>query len=141
MLKEFKNKSKKISFISNRFSKLWAISKKLIKFIPRDDTEIQDYISSSDLIIGKTGYSLVSEVIGYQIPFFYTIREKWIEDVKLKRGIENYGLGKFFSRSDLLNGQWINELSFGLNLNKSKPQKNIEKYGQDFIAQYIIDNF
>ena len=142
-IQKFHKKNPNIYFLINRFSKGQILDsiRHIFKNIPAKDVETQDYISISDLIIGKTGYSLVSEVVGYKTPFFYTIREKWIEDKNLKIGIENYGIGKFYSRTDLINGIWIDEISFGMNLKNTQPKKLIEKYGQDEIVKYILKRY
>jgi len=115
--------------------------KKYIRKVPLNDVEIQDYINASNIIVGKTGYSLVSEVIGYNKPFFYTIRTNWAEDILLKQGIDKYGVGKFYESSDLINGNWIDDLINWLDKENLKPKYQIEKYGQNFIKNYILENY
>ena len=140
-LSKFYKENPSFVFITNRFSDFQPVkSNTFIKQIPFNDVETQDYIPEN-IIIGKTGYSLVSEVIGYNSIFFYTIREKWKEDDHLQEGIKKYGIGKFFLREDLINGNWIDyieEFSKSTNL---KSKSKIKKFGQDFIAKYIIKSF
>jgi uncharacterized protein (TIGR00661 family) len=133
----------KTHFITNRFSNFSAsksLHEKIFK-IPPEDIETQDYLNISDLVVGKTGYSTVSEVIGFQVPFFYSMREMWTEDLILKKGLEQYGLGKYFEKNDFLNGNWIEKISEGMELKESEPKNKIEKYGQDFIADYILKKY
>jgi len=131
-----------IIFLINRFSEFNIPDKfsHFIRIIPPNDVETQDYIPLS-IVIGKTGYSLVSEIIGYNSVFIYTIREKWKEDINLQNGIEEYGLGKFYSRKDMFNGTWINDIKEILSLKYCRPKKIIEKYGQKMVVDYISKNF
>lgn len=142
-LENYLKNNPKTYFITNRFSNFYApdlLSAHIIK-IPPNDVETQDYLNISHLVVGKTGYSTVSEVVGFEIPFYYSTREMWTEDEYLKNGVEQYGIGTYFPRIDFLNGYWIKKISEGLELKTSKPKKQIEKNGQKFIADYILKHY
>ena len=113
----------------------------MIRTIPATDAQSQDYLARSDLCIGKTGYSSLAEVVGYGIPFFYCLRENWNEDAGLKKGMDEYGIGKEYSRQQIIDGSWIEGIREGFQLKKTSPKKRIEKYGQDFIANWIEKNY
>jgi len=131
-----------IVFLTNRFLKLKENMNLpgLFKEIPKYDVETQDYIACS-IVVGKTGYSTVSETIGYKSVFLYTTREKFKEDLFLKKGVENYGIGRYYDRNQFYNGIWVDDLINIEKLLELKPKKEIKKYGQKFITNYIIENF
>ncbi len=62
LLQDYRIQHPETIFLINRFSELpdLSLDTSVIKVIPTTDTETQDYIAASDLVIGKTGYSLVS---------------------------------------------------------------------------------
>lgn len=62
--------------------------------IPLDTFDIQNYINAADIVIGKTGYGLVSECASTSTPLLYWTRKDYLEDTALSQGIENLNLGK-----------------------------------------------
>ncbi len=106
-----------------------------------EDTETQDYLAASDLVIGKVGYSTVAEVVGYRVPFYYCLREQWPENAPLIMGLEDYGISRRFSLSEIIEGSWIDTILEDIELKNKFPRKKIKTYGQDLVASYISKNF
>jgi uncharacterized protein (TIGR00661 family) len=61
--------------------------------IPNEETETQNYISMCDLVVSKTGYSTVSEVLRASVPMFLFRREGFKEDCLIADEIRRLGIG------------------------------------------------
>jgi L-arabinokinase len=140
-LAQISRKNPNIVFLTTSFSEPPSSESLPIKVISSKEVEIQDYVAACDLLVGKTGYSLVSESLGFDRPFFYTIRDHWGEDLLLKKGIEKFGRGKFYVRDQMALGEWIGDLPEGLRLGSSPPEHRIPKFGQNQIVKIMMKRF
>jgi UDP-N-acetylglucosamine transferase subunit ALG13 len=59
--------------------------------IPADDTESQNYIAASDIVISKPGWGTVSEAISFNKPLILATRQKMQEDKNTIEYLKNNG--------------------------------------------------
>ncbi|MDH5646395.1 MAG: hypothetical protein OEZ01_10325, partial [Candidatus Heimdallarchaeota archaeon] len=66
-----------------------------LEFVELTDkiTNTQDYLAASSVVLGKTGYSTVSEIYQSGVPFLYFYRTNNIEDITIKKqlSLDNRG--------------------------------------------------
>ncbi|MCE7736021.1 MAG: hypothetical protein GPJ54_14155 [Candidatus Heimdallarchaeota archaeon] len=65
-----------------------------ILILPIGTYDIQNYIDAVDVVIGKTGYGLVSECVSTSTPLMYWTRKDYLEDSALSQGIQDMNLGR-----------------------------------------------
>jgi uncharacterized protein (TIGR00661 family) len=75
--------------------------------IPSTETESQNYLAASDMIVSKAGYSTVSEAIRGRVPMFLFRREGYEEDSLIVRAVEELGIGREIGLDDFAEGEWI----------------------------------
>ena len=95
-----------------------------------------DLINASDAVIGKVGYSTLSEVYYSGNPFGYVARENFRESGILVSFIEREMAGIAVKEEDFVTGEWISQLSSLLDLprlQRSGPA------GADQAAGFIYD--
>lgn len=78
--------------------------------IPADETESQNYVGMSDLVVAKGGYSTVSEAIRARVPLVLFQREGFFEDHLFTDKVTACGIGREISGEDYRNGAWIADL-------------------------------
>lgn len=94
-----------------------------------------DLIGSSDLVLGKLGYSTLAETYWAKIPFGYITRSNFRESDILAAFAAQEMNSFAISESDFIAGEWISMLSSYLGL--SSPKRN-EPNGSEQIANFII---
>ncbi len=80
-----------------------------------------DLVNASDLVIGKAGYSTLSEVFYADVPFGLIQRNDFRESVILEDYIMNHMVGRFIDYQDLSTGEWLTKIDDLLNYTK-KPK-------------------
>lgn len=70
------------------------VNKPNVYSIPSDDTESQNYIAASDLVISKAGWGTISEAVVNNIPLLLIDRKELKEDQNTISFIKEYNLGK-----------------------------------------------
>jgi hypothetical protein len=93
-----------------------------------------DLVDASDAVIGKVGYSTLSEIYNAGIPFGYISRNTFRESRSLVSYVEAYMQGVPVEEDDLYNGQWTFVLPKLLQYPKIAPS-NIN--GADQAAAFI----
>jgi len=78
--------------------------------IPPGETETQDWIAASDLVVSKPGYSTISEAIQAGVPMALFRREGFVEDDYLIGGVEDLGIGREVSAAAVRDGSWADDL-------------------------------
>jgi hypothetical protein len=78
--------------------------------IPAGETESQNYIGMSDLVVAKGGYSTVSEAVRARVPLVLFQRDGFFEDHLFIDKVAAGGIGKEISRDEYLDGAWIADL-------------------------------
>ncbi|BAW80436.1 hypothetical protein TAO_1066 [Candidatus Nitrosoglobus terrae] len=93
-----------------------------------------DLIGSSDLVLGKLGYSTLAETYWAKIPFGYITRSNFRESDILATFVTQEMSDFAMSESDFIAGKWISMLPSYLGL--SSPKRN-EPNGFEQIANFI----
>ncbi|MHA1300872.1 MAG: glycosyltransferase family protein, partial [Candidatus Helarchaeota archaeon] len=91
---KLKSKENSLYILFSSFLRPSISNEEYFRFISDSEQESQDYLVSSDIVIGKLGYGTVSECVAYKKPLIYTMRQDFIEDKALYKGIELFGRGK-----------------------------------------------
>jgi hypothetical protein len=104
--------------------------------IPTDDTETQDYLAMSDLVVSKTGYSTASESIRGNVPMLLFRREGYEEDKLVAGGIEKLRIGKEISEQEFLSGNWLDYINNLHNYKESYNSLN-DRFKSDGITKAI----
>lgn len=78
--------------------------------IPAGETESQNYVGMSDLVVAKCGYSTVSEAVQARIPLFLFQREGFFEDHLFTDQVKISGIGREICGEEYSNGAWIADL-------------------------------
>ena len=79
--------------------------------IPNNETETQNYVGMCDLVVSKTGYGTVSEVIRAKMPMFLLKRDGFKEDELIGNKVEELSIDRFISEEPFLDGAWMNEIN------------------------------
>lgn len=93
------SRSHNVILTSNVINDFNQISSKKILKLSLDTYDIQNYIDAADIVIGKTGYGLVSECASTGTPLIYWTRQGYLEDSTLSLAIENMNLGRKFDHT------------------------------------------
>lgn len=78
--------------------------------IPADETESQNYVGMSDLVVAKGGYSTVSEAVQARVPLVLFQREGFFEDHLFTDQVAACGIGREISGEEYRDGVWIADL-------------------------------
>ena len=78
--------------------------------IPADETESQNYVGMSDLVVAKGGYSTVSEAVQARVPLVLFQREGFFEDHLFTDQVAASGIGREISGEEYRDGAWIADL-------------------------------
>jgi len=95
-----------------------------------------DLINASDAVVGKAGYSTLSEVYHAGIPFGYITRPQFCETEILSKFIKEEMEGVEIKESEYRNGFWINYVEELLSL--PRIQRNVPN-GSEQIARFVLD--
>lgn len=77
------------------------------RYVPMGYENYHDLIAAADVLVGKTGWSTVAEVIAHQTPMLYTSRDDWRESQLLERALRDYGQARRLSRAEFTSGAWV----------------------------------
>ena len=69
-----------------------------------------DLVNASDTVVGKLGYSTVSEVYHAGIPFFYVARPMFRESKVMERFVRKQMHGALIGDDEFQNGDWLHRL-------------------------------
>ena len=97
-----------------------------------------DLIHASDAVIGKVGYSTLSEVYHAGVPFGYVKRPVFPESPKLTMFIERKMVGIDIEEADFYHGAWIDKVPELLKLDRIQ---RIAENGAIQIADFISKHF
>ncbi len=136
-LNNLRKKNEDLCVLFSSFLKPYIPNEEYFRFIPDDDPESQDFLASSDVVIGKVGYSTVSECVAYEKPLIYTTRKDFLEDFALSEGVINYGRGKYYPPEVLLTGKIENLLTETCELKSQSIKQKILTNGASEVARYI----
>jgi hypothetical protein len=95
-----------------------------------------DLVNTSDVVIGKAGYSTLAETYQAGIPFGYISRPKFRESLILADYIKQEMNGFAISEADFREGEWLDHLSDLLALPRLTRHNN---GGADLAASFIWD--
>jgi UDP-N-acetylglucosamine:LPS N-acetylglucosamine transferase len=94
-----------------------------------------DLVYAADAVVGKVGYSTVSEVYAAGIPFGYILREDFREAPALAAYIEQHIPGFQIEQAPFTAGQWLACLPQLLALPRAMRQG---PNGADQVAQFVL---
>lgn len=94
-----------------------------------------DLVYAADVVVGKVGYSTVSEVYAAGIPFGYILREDFREAPALAAYIEQHIPGLQIEQARFNTGQWLASLPQLLALPRAMHQG---PNGADQVAQFVM---
>jgi hypothetical protein len=94
-----------------------------------------DLVYAADAVVGKVGYSTVSEVYAAGIPFGYILREDFREAPALAAYIEQHMPGFKIDQERFHNGQWLTCLPQLLALPRTTRHG---PNGADQVAQFVV---
>lgn len=97
-----------------------------------------DLINAVDAVIGKLGYSTVSEVYHAGIPFGYTPRPEFRESGKLEHFVDQHINSVAVTPTQFESGAWLSRLPELLALPRVERS---ERNGADQVAQFIAGLF
>jgi uncharacterized protein (TIGR00661 family) len=102
----------------------------------RSDFYHPDLVNAADVVIGKVGYSTLSEIYHAGVPFGYIERSDFRESESLVQFIQEHMPGRVVSESEFSNGDWTAKLS---NLLDLAPVKRSITNGAEQIGIFIKD--
>jgi len=94
-------------------------------------------IHACDAVIGKAGYSTISEVYQANVPFGYLIRRDFRESGPLAEYIEKNIAGINIPEEDFSSGNWLPYIETLLQMKQDHSQER--ENGANVIAQYILN--
>ena len=95
-----------------------------------------DLVGASDIVVGKAGYSTISELYYARIPFVYIAREDFRESITLISFIEKNMPALRIEEDELFSLNWLEKLK-GME-DKRENTKINHPNGADQIAKYLI---
>ncbi|TPX43610.1 hypothetical protein SeLEV6574_g04951 [Synchytrium endobioticum] len=101
---------------------------------------LPDYINCSDVILGKIGYGICSEVVAHQKPLIYIKRSGWAEEEGLLNNLMvPYGSGAFeMSYTDFTNGKWTDCIEKAIcHRNCKSPRQEITLDGAEKVVDLV----
>ena len=102
----------------------------------RSDFYHPDLVNAADAVIGKVGYSTLSEIYYGGVPFGYVARSNFRESESMVKFIHRQMPGIAVSESEFNNGNWTGKLADLLNL---APVKRNIPNGAEQIGRFIED--
>ena len=95
-----------------------------------------DLVAASDLVVGKTGYGTVSEVLCHGSRFLYLRRRGYPEDAVLAAGLRASGCAAEFPAEDFRKGRWRTHLEA---LHAKPPGPRAPADGDRVIARALLE--
>ncbi len=105
--------------------------------ISRDIVCFADILASSDMVITKPGFGIVSECIANQKPIIYSDRENFKEYPVLVESIERYCRQAFIPNAELYSGKFeraLQEIETA-----GAPPEQMKDGGAELAARHILD--
>jgi len=128
------NKLREITFVMPGAGPKMEILKNLIILPHRSDFYHPDLVGAADAVIGKVGYSTLSEIYHGGVPFGYVARSDFRESESLVQFIQKQMPGIAISESEFNNGNWTAKLADLLDL---APVKRNITNGAEQISRFI----
>jgi hypothetical protein len=100
----------------------------------RSDYYHPDLVNAADVVVGKAGYSTLSEIYQAGVPFGYVLRSNFRESTHLANFIAGEMQGVELAESDFSSGKWISQLA---DLLQMKRLNRTPANGSDQIAGFI----
>lgn len=97
-----------------------------------------DLVNASSLVVGKIGYSTISEVYSSTTPFLYVGRKNFPESEILETYIQNHLISDRFEFDDLFSNNWFLKIAKLIN-RKNQFQK--PENGANQITSFITENY
>ena len=104
----------------------------------RSDYYHPDLVNAADAVVGKAGYSTLSEIYQAGVPFGYVLRSNFRESKPLAAFIAGEMTGFAITESDFSSGKWISQIAKLLCM---KRIKRTAVNGSDRIANFIRQHF
>lgn len=98
----------------------------------------QDILAASDLVIGKPGYSTISEIVTNGIPFMYVPRPGFPESKFLEDYVQKFVPTKSITQKEFLNGNWVSYVPDLLRSTFRVPIKSQNVLLAESVLNYII---
>lgn len=124
-----------VYFIVPGASKRKRIEDNLILLPHHSEFYHPDLMNVADVVIGKAGYSTVSEAFNAGISFGFVAREKFRESATMARFIKSEMRGVEIPLSDFQTGNWLHVLNDLLTLPRAEPKN---KNGAARIAEFVL---
>lgn len=111
-----------------------AVDRPNIYKIPYDDTESQNYIAASDVVISKPGWGTVAETVSFHKPLILVTRDSMQEDINTIAYLQKLKRGELVDWKDIREFQITEKL-----LKKMKEQinKDREKYSEKVVNEIV----
>jgi len=95
-----------------------------------------DMINASDAVVGKVGYSTLSEIYHAKIPYGFVTRERFVESPVLVDFVERHMAGLSISPAEFESGAWVEKIPQLLSL--PKPN-HTQPNGADTAAAFVME--
>ena len=132
------NKLREITFVMPGAGPVMKIVDNLIILPYRSGFYHPDLVNAADAVIGKAGYSTLSEIYQGGVPFGYVARSDFRESASLVEFIQRQMSGIAVSESEFNNGNWTARLADLLDL---APVKRNIANGAEQISRFIENLF
>ena len=130
------NELRKITFVMPGAGPVMKMADNLIILPHRSDFYHPDLVNAADAVIGKVGYSTLSEIYHGGVPFGYVARSNFRESESMVEFIQRQMPGIAISESEFNNGNWTAKLADLLDL---APVKRNIANGAEQISRFIED--
>ena len=128
------NNLPKITFVLPGAGPAMKMVDNLIILPHRSDYYHPDLINAADAVIGKVGYSTLSEIYHGGVPFGYVARSNFRESESMTKFIQSQMPGIALSESEFNSGSWTAKLADLLDL---APVKRDIANGSEQISRFI----
>ncbi|RKY85056.1 hypothetical protein DRQ09_07810 [candidate division KSB1 bacterium] len=100
--------------------------------------QFEDLVSSSDIVLSKPGYGIISDCIANKTPLVHIQRWDFLETDILVKDLNKYIPSVYMPYEDFINGNW--ELYFDKVINDElRNRKNMEINGGAIVSSYLLD--
>ena len=130
------NNLREITFVLPGAGAAMKMVDNLIILPHRSDFYHPDLVNAADAVIGKVGYSTLSEIYHGGVPFGYVARSNYRESESMVEFIQRQMPGIAISESEFNNGNWNAILTDLLDL---APVKRNIANGAEQISKFIED--
>ncbi len=133
---EVLNRFSNISFVMPGAGPVMKMVDNLIILPHRSDYYHPDLVNAADAVVGKVGYSTLSEIYHGGAPFGYVARSNNPESPPLVAFVEKHMPAIAISESEFYSGNWTDKLSDLLDL---APVEHNNTNGAEQISKFIED--